>query len=166
MDGIDLECNDNCYLNDFEVINRDKCVSVKTPSKNVLIEDTYCNHSHGMSIGLLSADAVTSITAAIVESLIRNSVYSYQSTQMLMIRTFPSGSSTTWQVKDSTVHSPTSSPKTVCMDWTLTSIRNHMTHPTLRLLHYPACSPATGLGTSTMALAVVLLSFEAPALFP
>lgn len=56
-DGIDLTCNDNCYIHDCEVTNRDECVSVKSPSANVLIEDMYCNHSGGMSIGSLSADS-------------------------------------------------------------------------------------------------------------
>jgi len=54
-DGIDLECADNCYLHDLEVTNRDECISVKSPSQNVLIEDIYCNQSGGMSIGSLTA---------------------------------------------------------------------------------------------------------------
>jgi rhamnogalacturonan hydrolase len=56
-DGIDLICTDNCYLHDLEVTNRDECISVKSPSNNVLIEDVYCNHSGGMSIGSLTADS-------------------------------------------------------------------------------------------------------------
>lgn len=55
-DGIDLICTDNCYLHDIEVTNRDECISVKTPSQNVLIEDVYCNQSGGMSIGSLTAN--------------------------------------------------------------------------------------------------------------
>jgi rhamnogalacturonan hydrolase len=50
-DGIDLCCDDNCYLHDIEVTNRDECISVKSPSQNVLIENIYCNQSGGMSIG-------------------------------------------------------------------------------------------------------------------
>lgn len=57
-DGIDLGCTDNCYLHDIEVTNRDECISVKTPSQNVLIEDIYCNQSGGMSIGSLTADGM------------------------------------------------------------------------------------------------------------
>jgi len=55
-DGIDLQCDDNCYLHDIEVTNRDECISVKAPSTNVLIEDIYCNQSGGMSIGSVTAD--------------------------------------------------------------------------------------------------------------
>jgi len=42
-DGIDLLCDDNCYLHHIEVTNRDECISVKSPSLNVLIEEVYCN---------------------------------------------------------------------------------------------------------------------------
>jgi rhamnogalacturonan hydrolase len=55
-DGIDLGCTDNCYLHHIQVTNRDECISVKCPSQNVLIEDMFCNHSGGMSIGSLTAD--------------------------------------------------------------------------------------------------------------
>jgi rhamnogalacturonan hydrolase len=55
-DGIDLSCTDNCYLHHIEVTNRDECISVKTPSANVLIEEIYCNQSGGMSIGSLTAN--------------------------------------------------------------------------------------------------------------
>jgi rhamnogalacturonan hydrolase len=57
-DGVDLICTDNCYLHDIEVTNRDECISVKSPSQNVLIEDIYCNQSGGMSIGSLTADGM------------------------------------------------------------------------------------------------------------
>jgi rhamnogalacturonan hydrolase len=55
-DGIDIICTDNCYLHDIEVTNRDECISVKSPSNNILIENIYCNQSGGMSIGSLTAD--------------------------------------------------------------------------------------------------------------
>jgi rhamnogalacturonan hydrolase len=55
-DGIDLICDDNCYLHHIEVTNRDECISVKSPSNNVLIEEVYCNQSGGMSIETLTAD--------------------------------------------------------------------------------------------------------------
>jgi rhamnogalacturonan hydrolase len=62
-DGIDLECSDNCYLHDIMVTNRDECISVKTPSQNVLIEDVYCNHSGGMSIGSLTANGECTVSS-------------------------------------------------------------------------------------------------------
>ncbi|KAG9245227.1 pectin lyase fold/virulence factor, partial [Calycina marina] len=51
-DGFD-SIFDNNYLRHSEVTNRDRCISVKSPSQNVLIEDVYCNQSGGMSIGSL-----------------------------------------------------------------------------------------------------------------
>lgn len=101
-DGIDLICTSNCYIHDFEVTNRDECVSVKSPSANVLIENAYCNHSGGMSIGSLTADITSASQAAAVENVTMRNVYSYQSTQMLMIKTFPGGSGAEGYVKDST----------------------------------------------------------------
>ena len=100
-DGIDLTCTDNCYIHDFEVTNRDECVSVKSPSQNVLIEDAYCNHSGGMSIGSLTADITSPAAAAEVSNITMRNVYSYKSTQMLMIKTFPGGSGAEGYVKDS-----------------------------------------------------------------
>ncbi|KAL9625816.1 MAG: hypothetical protein Q9160_000136 [Pyrenula sp. 1 TL-2023] len=101
-DGIDLICDDNCHLHDFEVTNRDECVSVKSPSSNVLIENAYCNHSGGMSIGSLTADGVTDpSTAAAVSNITMQNIYVYKNTQMLMIKTFPGGSGAVGYVKDS-----------------------------------------------------------------
>jgi rhamnogalacturonan hydrolase len=62
-DGIDVICTDNCYIHDIEVTNRDECISVKSPSNNILIEDIYCNQSGGMSIGSLTADGKSLRTA-------------------------------------------------------------------------------------------------------
>ncbi|KAH8594647.1 pectin lyase fold/virulence factor, partial [Bisporella sp. PMI_857] len=87
-DGVDLVCDDNCYLHDIEVTNRDECISVKSPSHNVLIEDIYCNHSGGMSIGSLTANGGT---PAEVSNIVMRNIYSFQCTQMLMIKTFPGG---------------------------------------------------------------------------
>ncbi|KAN0092144.1 carbohydrate-binding module family 1 protein [Hyaloscypha variabilis] len=100
-DGVDLICTDNCYLHDIEVTNRDECISVKSPSQNVLIEDIYCNQSGGMSIGSLTADDVTADTEAAVSNITMRNIYVYQCTQMLMIKTFPGGTGATGYVKDS-----------------------------------------------------------------
>ena len=59
LDGIDITCLSNCYIHHIEVTNRDECISVKTPSKNVLIEEIYCNQSGGMSIGSLDAASMS-----------------------------------------------------------------------------------------------------------
>lgn len=100
-DGIDLICTDNCHIHDFEVTNRDECVSVKTPSNNVLIEDAYCNHSGGMSIGSLDADITDSADAAAVSNITMRNIYSYKSTSILLIKTWPGGDGATGYVKDS-----------------------------------------------------------------
>ena len=100
-DGIDLICTSNCHIHDFEVTNRDECVSVKSPSANVLIENALCNHSGGMSIGSLTADITSAADAAAVSNITMRDIYSYKSTQMLMIKTFPGGTGAEGYVKDS-----------------------------------------------------------------
>ncbi|GAB7357641.1 hypothetical protein MBLNU459_g0138t1 [Dothideomycetes sp. NU459] len=100
-DGIDLECTDNCYLHEFEVTNRDECVSVKSPSNNVLIEEAYCNHSGGMSIGSLTADITDSSDASAVSNITMRNIYAYECTNMLMIKTYPGGNDAEGYVKDS-----------------------------------------------------------------
>ncbi|KAK0113487.1 hypothetical protein ONS96_014351 [Cadophora gregata f. sp. sojae] len=100
-DGIDVICTDNCYMHDIEVTNRDECISVKSPSNNVLIEDIICNQSGGMSIGSLTADITDLSTAAAVSNITMRNILTYQCTQMLMIKTFPGGSGAVGYVKDS-----------------------------------------------------------------
>lgn len=100
-DGIDIICTDNCYLHEFEVTNRDECVSVKSPSNNVLIEEAYCNHSGGMSIGSLTADIDDASDAAAVSNITMRNVYATQCTEMLMIKTYPGGNGAEGYVKDS-----------------------------------------------------------------
>jgi len=56
-DGVDLTCINNCYLHHIEVTNRDECISVKSPSQNALMEEIYCNHAGGMSIGSVDASS-------------------------------------------------------------------------------------------------------------
>ncbi|KIM94056.1 glycoside hydrolase family 28 protein [Oidiodendron maius Zn] len=54
-DGIDV-WGDNIWVHDVEVTNGDECVTVKSPAKNLLIEDIYCNISGGCAIGSLGLD--------------------------------------------------------------------------------------------------------------
>ncbi|KAH7327100.1 pectin lyase fold/virulence factor [Rhexocercosporidium sp. MPI-PUGE-AT-0058] len=53
--GPNLGRTNSIYI-DIEVADRDECISVKSPSNNILIEDIICNQSGGMSIGSLTAD--------------------------------------------------------------------------------------------------------------
>ncbi|KAL7271771.1 hypothetical protein RUND412_005452 [Rhizina undulata] len=97
LDGVDVTCDSNCYLHHIEVTNRDECISVKTPSKNVLIEEIYCNQSGGMSIGSLDADSGGSA----IDYIHMRRIYVHQNNHMLLIKTFPGGTGAVGYVKNS-----------------------------------------------------------------
>jgi rhamnogalacturonan hydrolase len=61
------------------VTNKDECVTVKSPSTHILVENIYCNSSGGCAIGSLGADT------AISNVLYRN-IYTWKSNQMMMIK--------------------------------------------------------------------------------
>ena len=46
LDGIDV-WSTNIHIHDVMVTNKDECVTVKSPAKNILIENIYCNWSGG-----------------------------------------------------------------------------------------------------------------------
>lgn len=59
--------------------NKDECVTVKSPSTNLLIENIYCNWSGGCGMGSLGVDtAISKITY--------NNIYTWKSNQMMMIK--------------------------------------------------------------------------------
>lgn len=61
------------------VTNKDECVTAKSPSSNILIEQIYCNWSGGCAIGSLGAGtAISSVTYS--------KVYSVNCNQMRMIK--------------------------------------------------------------------------------
>ncbi|KAF2091060.1 glycoside hydrolase family 28 protein [Saccharata proteae CBS 121410] len=78
LDGIDV-WSTNIWIHDVMVTNKDECVTVKSPSQNILIENIYCNWSGGCSFGSLGAD--TSISTVTYRN-----IYTYASNQMLMIK--------------------------------------------------------------------------------
>ncbi|EPS30977.1 putative rhamnogalacturonase [Penicillium oxalicum 114-2] len=78
LDGIDVWSN-NIWIHDVEVTNKDECVTVKSPAKNILIENIYCNWSGGCAMGSLGADT------AISDIHYRN-VYTWASNQMYMVK--------------------------------------------------------------------------------
>ena len=45
----------NYWIHDVEVTNRDECVTVKSPSNNILVERIWCNQSGGSAIGSLGS---------------------------------------------------------------------------------------------------------------
>lgn len=51
-DGIDI-FGTNIWVHDVEVTNGDECVTVKSPSHNILVESVHCNISGGCAIGSL-----------------------------------------------------------------------------------------------------------------
>lgn len=55
LDGIDVWCK-NIWIHDVEVSNKDECVTVKSPSSNILVEQVHCNWSGGCAMGSLGAD--------------------------------------------------------------------------------------------------------------
>ncbi|KAJ5355541.1 uncharacterized protein N7496_012753 [Penicillium cataractarum] len=84
-DGIDAIGN-NYYIHDNEVTNRDECVSVKSPSHFVLIENLVCNQAgSGVSIGSLNVSAEISNIEARNISII-------QGNNIAFIKTYPGGS--------------------------------------------------------------------------
>ncbi|KAF2646591.1 hypothetical protein P280DRAFT_387301 [Massarina eburnea CBS 473.64] len=80
LDGIDVWSN-NIWIHDVMVTNKDECVTVKSPSKNILIENIYCNRSGGCAMGSLGADT------AISQVQYKN-VYTWTSNQMMMIKSW------------------------------------------------------------------------------
>ncbi|KAJ9223750.1 CAZyme family GH28 [Paecilomyces variotii] len=78
LDGIDV-WSTNIWVHDVMVTNKDECVTVKSPSKNILVESIYCNWSGGCAIGSLGVDTnITDVTY-------RN-IYTWSSNQMMMIK--------------------------------------------------------------------------------
>jgi rhamnogalacturonan hydrolase len=78
LDGIDV-WSTNIHIHDVEVTNKDECVTVKSPSKNILIENVFCNWSGGCAIGSLAAGTD-------ISDIEYNHVYTQNSNQMLMIK--------------------------------------------------------------------------------
>ncbi|CAD0112211.1 unnamed protein product [Aureobasidium uvarum] len=78
LDGIDVWSN-NIWIHDVMVTNKDECVTVKSPSKNILVENVHCNWSGGCGMGSFGTDtAVSNITY-------RN-IYTWSSNQMFMLK--------------------------------------------------------------------------------
>ncbi|KAG7449201.1 rhamnogalacturonase A [Guyanagaster necrorhizus] len=78
LDGIDV-WSTNMWIHDVMVTNKDECVTVKSPAKNILVESTHCNWSGGCAIGSLGSDT------DIADVIYRN-IYTIESNQMMMIK--------------------------------------------------------------------------------
>lgn len=60
-------------------IDKDECVTVKSPASNILVESVYCNWSGGCAIGSLGANTA-------ISNIKYSHVYTQNSNQMLMIK--------------------------------------------------------------------------------
>ncbi|KAE8131579.1 RGase A [Aspergillus pseudotamarii] len=78
LDGVDV-WSENVWVHDVEVTNKDECVTVKSPAKNILIENIYCNWSGGCAMGSLGADTN-------ISDVVYRNVYTWKSNQMYMIK--------------------------------------------------------------------------------
>ncbi|KAL6706220.1 hypothetical protein ACN47E_005955 [Coniothyrium glycines] len=78
LDGVDVWGN-NVWIHDIMVTNKDECVTVKSPSQNILIENIYCNSSGGCAMGSLGTDTA-------ISKVIYRNVYTWKSNQMMMVK--------------------------------------------------------------------------------
>lgn len=80
LDGIDV-FSTNIHLHDIMVTNKDECVTVKSPSSNILVENIYCNSSGGCALGSLGANTA-------ISKVVYRNVYTWSSNQMMMIKSY------------------------------------------------------------------------------
>ncbi|KAL3494341.1 pectin lyase fold/virulence factor [Aspergillus germanicus] len=78
LDGIDV-WSENVWIHDVEVTNKDECVTVKSPAKNILVENIYCNWSGGCAMGSLGTDTD-------ISDIVYRNVYTWNSNQMFMVK--------------------------------------------------------------------------------
>jgi rhamnogalacturonan hydrolase len=71
LDGVDV-WGTNIWVHDVEVTNKDECVTVKSPSSHMLIEDIYCNWSGGCAIGSLGTDTGKSLASLPISNRLTN----------------------------------------------------------------------------------------------
>ncbi|KAJ5968674.1 hypothetical protein N7501_004922 [Penicillium viridicatum] len=78
LDGVDV-WSTNIWIHDVEVTNKDECVTVKSPAKNILVENIYCNWSGGCAMGSLG-------TGVDISDITYRNVYTWNSNQMYMVK--------------------------------------------------------------------------------
>ena len=61
-DGIEPMWSHNVHVQNATIRNGDDCVTVKSGSTNILVEDLYCRGSHGITVGSVWYDDVTNVT--------------------------------------------------------------------------------------------------------
>ncbi|KOC16762.1 1,4-alpha-glucan-branching enzyme [Aspergillus flavus AF70] len=78
LDGVDV-WSTNVWIHDIEVTNKDECVTVKSPSKNILVENIYCNWSGGCGMGSLGKDTD-------ISDITYRNIYTWNSNNMMFIK--------------------------------------------------------------------------------
>ncbi|KAG5953923.1 hypothetical protein E4U53_007835 [Claviceps sorghi] len=78
LDGVDVWGSD-IWVHDVEVSNKDECVTVKSPAKNILVESVHCNWSGGCAMGSLS-------TGTDVSNIVYRNIYTHNSNQLFMFK--------------------------------------------------------------------------------
>jgi len=61
-DGFEPMWSDNVTVRGCRVKNGDDCITIKSGSSNILVEDLYCEHGDGLTIGSVWYDDVTNVT--------------------------------------------------------------------------------------------------------
>ncbi|RAK96641.1 putative extracellular rhamnogalacturonase [Aspergillus ibericus CBS 121593] len=78
LDGIDI-WSTNIWVHDVEVTNKDECVTVKSPAKNILVENVYCNLSGGCGMGSFGSGTE-------VSDIVYRNIYTWNSNSMMLIK--------------------------------------------------------------------------------
>jgi polygalacturonase len=61
-DGVEPMWSSDVHVYNMNISNGDDCITVKSGSRDVLIENVSCTHSHGITIGSVWYDDVTNVT--------------------------------------------------------------------------------------------------------
>lgn len=61
-DGIEPMWSSDVHVSDVDITNGDDCITVKSGSRNVLVERVNCTHSHGITVGSVWYDDVVNVT--------------------------------------------------------------------------------------------------------
>ncbi|KAK8154104.1 pectin lyase fold/virulence factor [Phyllosticta citribraziliensis] len=77
-DGVDV-WGTNLWLHDIMVTNKDECITIKSPSKFILIESIYCNWSGGCGMGSLPSNTD-------ISNIHYKNVYTVRSNAMMLIK--------------------------------------------------------------------------------
>ena len=61
-DGVEPMWSTDVRVTDVDIYNGDDCITVKSGSRNILVENVHCRGSHGITIGSVWYDDVVNVT--------------------------------------------------------------------------------------------------------